>query len=165
MEDTPQGTNGHSAGKMSSKALHVIGWVIVGVLFALLFALGFGFLVQWIWNAIMPEIFGLGRVGFWQAVGIVVLAKLLFGRVGVPRHNDNDRRYRHEWPAPRERHVRDPGGDVKTRYRNWRDYHQFWREEGKAAFESYVKRKKAGNQQDAVEQVKGPYAAQSPSEE
>jgi hypothetical protein len=43
-----------------------------------------GFLVvtlvfRWIWNAVMPDVFGCRRVSFWQAVGILVLASILFG--------------------------------------------------------------------------------------
>lgn len=32
-----------------------------------------------LWNALIPAIFGIGIITFWQAMGIIVLAKILFG--------------------------------------------------------------------------------------
>jgi hypothetical protein len=43
-----------------------------------------GFVVKGLWNALMPQIFGLHSVTFWQALGLLLLAKLLFG--GFHRH-------------------------------------------------------------------------------
>ena len=47
-----------------------------------------GAVVMLLWNWLMPAIFGLGAVSFWQALGILVLCRLLFGRVkfGGMRH-------------------------------------------------------------------------------
>ena len=73
-----------------SQLAHIIGWIVIGLAFAGLFALVFGYVVKWVWNMLMPAIFGLGQITFWQAVGIVILAKLLFGgfyhRVSGCRH-------------------------------------------------------------------------------
>jgi hypothetical protein len=41
-----------------------------------------GFIVSGLWNALMPAIFGLPEIGFWQALGLFLLARLLFGRFG-----------------------------------------------------------------------------------
>ena len=38
--------------------------------------------VMLLWNWLMPAIFGLGVVSFWQALGILVLCRLLFGSFG-----------------------------------------------------------------------------------
>lgn len=38
----------------------------------------FGFAVMWLWNHLMPVIFGLHAVNFWQALGLLVLSKILF---------------------------------------------------------------------------------------
>ena len=37
-----------------------------------------GFPVMWIWNWLMPTIFGLIKITFWQAVGLTVLGNMLF---------------------------------------------------------------------------------------
>jgi len=38
-----------------------------------------GFVVMSLWNALMPVIFHLGVITFWQAIGIFILSKILFG--------------------------------------------------------------------------------------
>src|SRR5580698_1437312 len=49
------------------------------VLFAVLFVTIFGFVVMRLWNWLMPALFGWHLINFWQAVGILVLSKILFG--------------------------------------------------------------------------------------
>lgn len=36
------------------------------------------FPVMWLWNWLMPEIFGLTTIGFWQSLGLLILSSLLF---------------------------------------------------------------------------------------
>jgi hypothetical protein len=40
---------------------------------------GVGFVVMSLWNWLMPTLFGWHPIGFWQAVGLLVLSKILFG--------------------------------------------------------------------------------------
>lgn len=40
-------------------------------------------IVMLIWNCIVPELFGLACITFWQALGLFVLAHLLFGSLGM----------------------------------------------------------------------------------
>jgi hypothetical protein len=49
------------------------------VLFAMLFITVFGFVVMRLWNWLMPALFGWTLINFWQAIGILVLSKILFG--------------------------------------------------------------------------------------
>jgi hypothetical protein len=54
--------------------------VIVGVLLVMpLVVTLFGVAVQQLWNHLLPEIFGLPTIGFWQALGLLVLSWLLLG--------------------------------------------------------------------------------------
>jgi hypothetical protein len=39
----------------------------------------FSFLVMALWNRLMPPIFGLHAISVWQALGLLVLSKILFG--------------------------------------------------------------------------------------
>jgi hypothetical protein len=39
----------------------------------------FGVAVMFLWNALIPEIFGLPALNYWQAEGILLLARILFG--------------------------------------------------------------------------------------
>ena len=39
----------------------------------------FGSVVMYLWNGILPAVLGIGAITFWQAIGILVLSKILFG--------------------------------------------------------------------------------------
>ncbi len=53
--------------------------ILMGIAFALVGFLIFVLVFRWIWNAVVPEVFGFKRITFWQAIGILVLASILFG--------------------------------------------------------------------------------------
>ena len=53
--------------------------IFIGIAMLILFFLVIG-LLQFLWNKLMPEIFGLKTIDYWQALGLFVLSKLLFGR-------------------------------------------------------------------------------------
>jgi hypothetical protein len=48
-------------------------------LFVTLAAAALSFLVMSLWNVLMPGIFAVRAISFWQALGILVLSKILFG--------------------------------------------------------------------------------------
>lgn len=49
---------------------------VVGLL--ILACLLFGAPLMVLWNLLMPEIFGLPEIGFWQACGLNILSAILF---------------------------------------------------------------------------------------
>jgi hypothetical protein len=53
--------------------------VLKFALFAVLFVAAFGLVVMSLWNWLMPALFGWKLIGFWQALGLVILSKILFG--------------------------------------------------------------------------------------
>ncbi len=59
------------------------------VLFAVLAGGIFSLVVMWLWNRLMPALFGLHVLSFWQALGLLILSKILFsgfhGRPGFSR--------------------------------------------------------------------------------
>ena len=132
--------NGHDwgHGRGPWRVARIAGMVIAGVIGAAVFALAFGWFVQLLWNWLMPVIFGLGTIGYWQAFGLVILGKLIFGSIGGghagrPRH-DHGRWEKHgQWGPPEWN--REWGRD---RWRLWKD---FWNEEGRDAFDRYVQRR------------------------
>ena len=57
---------------------------IMGLLFAVLFAFIGAFFVELCWNYVIPYVFGLPTISYWQAFSLMVLFKLLlFGSVVV----------------------------------------------------------------------------------
>jgi ABC-type branched-subunit amino acid transport system permease subunit len=65
--------------------------ILTMVLLAALFFVGFGYVVMRLWNWLTPALFGWHTIGFWQAIGILVLSKLLFGGF----HGRHGRHWRH----------------------------------------------------------------------
>lgn len=39
--------------------------------------------VMLLWNAVVPNIFGMPDISFWQALGLSLLSHCLFGRVNI----------------------------------------------------------------------------------
>jgi hypothetical protein len=50
--------------------------LVIGVLVLTVLIMGFPLMLLWNW--LMPELFGLPMIGFWQAVGLNLLASILF---------------------------------------------------------------------------------------
>ena len=53
--------------------------VVRFALFALAALAAFSFVVMHLWNWLMPSIFALHAISFWQAAGLLVLSKILLG--------------------------------------------------------------------------------------
>lgn len=51
-----------------------VGLLFVAAVVTLLMALP----VMWLWNWLMPHLFGLIQIDFWEALGISFLSQLLF---------------------------------------------------------------------------------------
>lgn len=133
---------------------HVVGSIIGGVFIAGLFALVVGALVMVLWNWLMPEIFGLGIIGYWQGFGLALLAKLLFGSFGhgMPGHG------RHKKPDSEwhRRHGRWQASD-RRHWHNWRFddvYEDWWEKEGSASFDKFMKSKEAEKDTTKDEETK-----------
>lgn len=64
---------------------HWIGRGFQIALLATIIIAGFGQAVLQLWNHLMPGIFGLPPISFWQAVGLLALSWILFGGLGIFR--------------------------------------------------------------------------------
>ena len=123
----------------AKKFIKIFFITIIGIAIAGLFALGFGLLLQALWNWLMPDIFGLGKITYWQAVGLFLLAKLLF--TGLHGHHDKGHKHKefphkfktwHNWHE--SFHKKECGmPDEKVAA-----YHEYWEKEGKDAFNSWL---------------------------
>jgi hypothetical protein len=66
-----------------NKFVRVLRWIV----FALAIATLLSFIVMQLWNHLLPQIAGVRAITFWQAFGLLVLSKILFGgfrRPGPP---------------------------------------------------------------------------------
>jgi hypothetical protein len=65
------------------------------LLIALAFIALFGLLIMLLWNALLPDLFGLKKIGFFQALGIFILSHILFGG-HHPTHHSREQKLFHE---------------------------------------------------------------------
>lgn len=61
----------------------VLKGMFLGVIFVALCALVLGLPLMALWNWLMPTLFGLTKITFWQAIGLNILAGILFGHPSV----------------------------------------------------------------------------------
>jgi hypothetical protein len=99
----------------------------------------FPLIVMLIWNAVMPDVFGVNEITYWQSLGLIVLGKILFSGFGFGRH----KRHHH-------------GGHWRSR---WQDkWEQMSPEEQDAFYKKYGYRctwKRKREARDAMEVPEG----------
>jgi hypothetical protein len=85
------------------KGLKILMWIVLG---AALIGL-VGMITMQLWNWLVPEIFNGPAITFWQAVGLLVLSKILFSGFGGKRGHGAHwkHRYYEKWSTmtPEER--------------------------------------------------------------
>jgi hypothetical protein len=64
---------------MKPNVKKVLLFAPVGIAGLLLFIAIGGTVVQMLWNWLLPPMFGWPSVGFWQALGLLALCRILFG--------------------------------------------------------------------------------------
>jgi hypothetical protein len=103
-----------------------------GIVVVLVLLLGLA--VQLIWNWLMPSIFtAAGTIGYAQALGLLVLARLLFGGFGC-RTGGHYHVHGKGWHEHGECCPTDNAED-------WRHYEEWWESEGKEFFKKYSEKK------------------------
>lgn len=108
----------------------VLFMLIAAIAFLLLF--GYGFMLLWNW--LMPDVFGLPVLTYWKAVGILVMAKLLFGSFQGKGHKKHSKKSHGRFKPRRWKNCR-------SDFSKWEFYDDFWNEEGEKAFNDFVARK------------------------
>ena len=86
--------------KLSKKRI----WILVAVLGPpglALFMFLVGKLVMSLWNWLLPPLFGLPAITFWQGLGLLMLCRILFGGFGSHSSGPSPSRFRS--PEERER--------------------------------------------------------------
>lgn len=109
---------------------------VVIVLFVILIAAPLlGFFIQFLWNATIANMFGLPSISFWQAVGLFILAKFLFGFGGSSSGSSGRRSGRRKGrKTPRSASATADEASIPDD-EAFRDY---WKEEGKEAYDAFL---------------------------
>jgi len=114
--------------------IEIVGIIVFGAIAITGLAILFGFVIMWLWNWLMPDIFGLTTLTYWQAVGLFILFKLLLGGCGGGGRNKSSRKERKECKK-----------DSKSDFSKWKHYDNFWKEEGDEFYKQYVERQAQAN--------------------
>ncbi len=114
--------------------IEIIGIIVFGAIAITGLAILFGFVIMWLWNWLMPDIFALTTLTYWQAVGLFILLKLLLGGCGGGSRNKSSRSSR-----------KDCKNNSKSDFSKWKHYDNFWKEEGDEFYKQYVERQSPSN--------------------
>ncbi|GAA3569048.1 hypothetical protein [Snuella lapsa] len=109
--------------------IEIVGMIIFGAIALTGLVILFGFVIMWLWNWLMPDIFGLTTLSYWQAIGLFVLLKILLGGCGTGGSKDGSKSSNDKCKK-----------DSKTDFSKWKYYDKFWKEEGDAHYKEYVER-------------------------
>ena len=69
------------------------GFGLMGIAGMILFT----FVVMWLWNWLVPELFNGPVLGYWQTLGLLVLSKILFSGIGGGHSRSSRRRSSQLW--------------------------------------------------------------------
>ena len=118
-------------GSPAAKVAKVTALVLMGIIGAAILAIVFGLVIQWLWNQVMPDIFGLPEISYWQAVGIVVLSHILFGG----HHHGSSHHPSRKKAVKAKSEV---GGESISHDMEWDSFREFWKEHGRDAFTDWL---------------------------
>ena len=119
--------------------IEIVGIIIFGAIAISGLAILFGFIIMWLWNWLMPEIFGLATLSYWQAVGLFILLKLLLGGCGSGSSSKKSKDTNDNCKT-----------DSKTDFSKWKHYDKFWKDEGDALYKQYVEHKNNPTPEDTT---------------
>ena len=107
-----------------SMFLRISSLVLMGLAFAIFFSLVFSFIVQWLWNSVLTNVLSVNTITFWQAFGVLILAKILFGGL----HHTMGPRHIKRWHYDGDtREVKPPLPEDQQKH-----YEQYWQQEGQS---------------------------------
>lgn len=104
-------------------------WTVLGLILAVVLGLILGYLVQFLWNVTLAEMFGFPTISFWQAIGLFILAKFFFGFGAGGSRSERSQKKKSIDQGPKSEDVSELAGDETFR--------KYWREEGKESYEAF----------------------------
>ena len=126
------------------KTARIFMMVVGGFLMMIIFALLFGLILKFLWNSTVVELFALPTIGYWQAIGLFILAKFFFGfghGWGFQhQYNKETHKQWHKWHGRKSEGEQIADNDEMLQ--------KYWEEEGKAAYESFLASRGEGQQDE-----------------
>lgn len=54
------------------------------------------FVIVFLWNRLLPDLFGIQEISYWQAVGLFLLTRIFFGSFHSNHHSSEQKNHMHE---------------------------------------------------------------------
>ncbi|WP_205701610.1 hypothetical protein [Hymenobacter rigui] len=119
-------------------------WLLRGlkfILFAVLFVAVAGYVTMRLWNWLLPDLFNLPLISIWQALGLLVLSRILFGGWGGRGHRAGWAQKRRMWKQKMESRMAGLSPEEQEKFRQ--------KMEGVCNGPAWMRRHKAGNSESA----------------
>lgn len=107
----------------------IISYIAGGLVLAIVLGLLFGFLVQFLWNETIAQMFNVSPITFWQAFGLFFLAKIFFGFGGGSSSASSS-----NWRTKKRDKKRADDAELIDD----ESFRRYWQQEGKAAYEAFL---------------------------
>ena len=111
------------------KVVKILFITLLGIAVAFLF----GYIVMQLWNWLMPDLFGLQKIGYWKALGVLLFAKILFGFGGGGGHNKKN-------TSKKKSFFKNDCWNERRDFSKWKHYDEFWEAEGEQAYKKYLEK-------------------------
>jgi hypothetical protein len=66
--------------KKKKSSLEIFGGCMLAIFVIILTVILYAVIGMWLWNLILVPLFGAPVIGYWQMYGIMILARMIFGR-------------------------------------------------------------------------------------
>lgn len=84
----------------------------------------FGYIVMWLWNGILPSVIHVSTITFYQALGILLLSKILFGGFRGRGGCHKDKSF---WKAEMESKFANMSSEEKEQFKkDWKNRCRTW---------------------------------------
>jgi len=60
-------------------------WIFFKIFFGIVFVAAISLVFMLLWNSLMPLLFGIKAIDYLQAIGLLILSKILFSGLGMGR--------------------------------------------------------------------------------
>ena len=128
----------------AKRGAKIIGMILLGIAAAFFF----GFIIQLLWNWLMPLLFGLMQITYWQGIGIFLLSSILFGRMGGRSSHNSKTKNKDSIRSQIKEEIRKEFDKEFAKAQNKSNaddenlYEKWWEDEGENAFEKYTEQHK-----------------------
>lgn len=79
---------------------------------------GISAIVMWLWNFVIPPVTGFSVISYWQAMGLFLLSRILFGGFKFRRHHQQGKEHIQQAHAAFKDRFMEMNEDEKLQFKN-----------------------------------------------